>query len=78
MPRYFFDFSDANGKVFDRDGLDLADREAVREEVSATLSELARDLPPGEDRTTLIARVRDEAGGVLLIATLSLVVEWVT
>ena len=29
MPRYFFDFSDANGKVFDRDGLDLADREAA-------------------------------------------------
>lgn len=75
MPRYFLDFSDAKGKIVDREGIDLADRSAARAEVNTTLSELARDLPPDEDRMMLVARVRDEAGGVLMIATLSLVVE---
>lgn len=76
MPRYFFDFADEKGKIVDTEGLDLAGREAAREEVGATLSQLARDLPPDEGRMMLVARVRDETGDVLLIATLSLVVEW--
>ena len=77
MPRYFFDFSDGKRKLVDRNGIDLVDLAAVRAEANAALSELARDLPPDEDRATLVARVRDQAGVVLLMATLSRVVECV-
>lgn len=77
MPRYFFDFSDGKRKLVDRNGIELVDLAAVRAEANAALSELARELPPDEDRATLVARVRDQAGVVLLMATLSRVVEWV-
>ncbi len=75
MPRYFFDTSDGDRLIRDDEGLEMQDLEAVKVEAQKTLPHMAKDaLPDGEQRTFVVS-VRDEAGQVVVRATLSLVVE---
>ena len=76
MPCYYIDTDDDVLSVRDEEGQELANDAAAREMAHRVLPEMARQrLPDGEHRT-LTAAVRDEAGTVLYIATLSLMGEW--
>jgi hypothetical protein len=76
VPRYYFDVSDGDTFTKDDVGLELDGIEAARAEARKALPDIARDvLPEGGDRRTMTIRVRDEAGKVLITATLSLLIE---
>ena len=78
MPRFFFDINDGDRETPDREGTVLADAKAARDAAIAILPDLAREELPDGDRRVFVCKLRDEAGTVLFIATLSLVAEWVT
>jgi hypothetical protein len=71
MPRFFFDFHDGDHLALDREGTDLADMQAARDEATDTLLSIARDsLPPSGRARQLSVRVRDEHGQHLLTISL--------
>ncbi len=76
MPRYYFDEYDGETVTQDDEGLELDGIEAARAEARKALPDIARDvLPEDGDRRTMVVKVRDEAGKVLITATLSLLIE---
>ena len=76
MPRYYFDEYDGETVTQDDEGLELDGIEAARAEARKALPDIARDvLPEDGDRRTMVVKVRDEAGKVVLTATLSLLIE---
>ena len=76
MPRYYFDEYDGETVTQDDEGLELDGIEAARAEARKALPDIARDvLPEDGDRRTMVVKVRDEAGTVLITATLSLLIE---
>ncbi len=76
MPRYFFDTDDGDGFLWDDEGLDLDGIEAVRFQAQSGLADMARDVVPGDGiQRTMVVRVRDESGDVVLNASLVLRVE---
>jgi hypothetical protein len=76
VPRYYFDEYDGETVTQDDEGLELDGIEAARAEARKALPDIARDvLPEDGDRRTMVVKVRDEAGKVLITATLSLLIE---
>jgi len=76
VPRYFFDTCDQELCIPDPEGQELEDVEAARREAERALPEMAWDELPDGDRRTFVVSVRDEAGQVVLRASLSLMVEY--
>ncbi|WP_419952107.1 DUF6894 family protein [Methylobacterium sp.] len=76
MPRFFIDTDDGQFSAEDEEGAEFQDLEAARVEAISTLPEIAlhRNVTDGPREWT--ASVRDEAGQVLLRATLKLSVDW--
>jgi hypothetical protein len=75
MPRYYFDIADGALSGTDDVGLDFPNLQAARDNAVATLGEIAHDeLPDGDHRDFQIS-IRDEAGQILLTATLALRVD---
>lgn len=75
MPRYYFDLNDCGHDFPDDDGEECADIDVAHEAVLRTLSGIVGDkLPNGMERKFII-NVRDEAGTVVLTASMSLLIE---
>ena len=75
MPRFFFDIHDGETFTPDREGLDLDDLEAAKEEAKKTLPEIVKDEMPNGDRRDFTVDVKNAAGQIVWRITLSLVVE---
>jgi hypothetical protein len=76
MPRYYFDEYDGDTVTQDDEGLELDGIEAARAEARKALPDIARDvLPEDGDRRTMVVKVRDEAGKVVITATLTMLIE---
>ncbi len=75
MPRYFFDINDGDHSTRDDVGIELPDLQLARRKAIGVLPDLARDVLPDGDHHEITSMVRDDAGHVLLRATLSLSVE---
>lgn len=74
MPRYFFDFADANELYPDDQGTDLPDVESARLEAAKALAAIVKDKADGSSRDfTMI--VRTETGQVLLYARIKFEIE---
>ncbi|MER8638976.1 hypothetical protein NKJ81_27005 [Mesorhizobium sp. M0018] len=74
MPRYFFDFADANELYPDDQGTDLPDVESARLEAAKALAAIVKDKADGSSRDfTMI--VRTETGQVLLHARIKFEIE---
>ncbi len=77
MARYFFDTDDGDTYQEDEEGIDLDGMEEVRLQAQTGLSDMARDVVPGDGpERTMTVRVRDEGGNTVLRAALVLVVEF--
>ncbi|MER8608885.1 hypothetical protein NKI48_25560 [Mesorhizobium sp. M0644] len=74
MPRYFFDFADANDLYPDDQGTDLPDVEAARIEAAKALAAIVKDKADGSDRSFAMI-VRTETGEVLLHARIKFEIE---
>lgn len=78
MGQFFFDSHDNGRTARDEEGMDLADRDAAREQALSALPDIARDvLPRDGDRRDMIVDVRDASGRIVFTATLSLVARWI-
>jgi hypothetical protein len=75
MPLYFFDTTDTGLSHTDDEGIELDGLEIARQEALAMLGGIARDELPDGDAREFVVRIRDEAGSVLLTASLVLRVE---
>ncbi|TIT17708.1 MAG: hypothetical protein E5W81_26665 [Mesorhizobium sp.] len=74
MPRYFFDFADANDVYPDDQGTDLPDVEAAKVEAAKALAAIVKDKADGSDRSFAMI-VRTETGEVLLHARIKFEIE---
>jgi hypothetical protein len=70
MALFFFDTRDNSNFVRDEIGLDLDGIDAVRDEATRGLADLARDALPGTIRRELAVEVRDYADQAVLRAAL--------
>jgi hypothetical protein len=75
MPRFFFDIHGGEGFTPDRQGLELDDLEAAKDEAKKTLPEIVKDEMPDGDRRDFTVDVKNVAGQIVWRVTLSLVVE---
>jgi hypothetical protein len=66
MPVFYFDTWDGDHFIRDDIGDELPDLQAVKDEASRFLGELARDVLPGSVKRVLKVEVRDEWGPVML------------
>ncbi|ARP67748.1 hypothetical protein A9K65_013945 [Mesorhizobium sp. WSM1497] len=71
MPRYFFDFWEDGNLIADKEGTDLPDFEAARDEGFLDLMELANDILPRNGAHELKLVVRDEAGRDVIALSLN-------
>src|SRR5690349_8380141 len=76
VPRYRFDIDDGRRNIADTEGSNLLDREQAREEAINIALELARDGLPDGDQRTVLCKVRDDAGALVLRVSLSINAEW--
>lgn len=72
MPTFFFDIHDGTGPVADVEGSTLANIGAAQLEATETLTQMARELFPGNDEKQISIDVRDEDGNALLTVALRL------
>ena len=70
MPRFYFDSRDGDSFIFDEDGLTFPDIETARDQATAALADMARDVLPGSLRRELTIEVRDENKEALLRTSL--------
>jgi uncharacterized protein DUF6894 len=71
MPRYYFDFHDGAEVSTDREGTELPNMQAARDEATETLLSIAKDaLPPRGKARELSVRVRSDQDGHLLTISL--------
>jgi hypothetical protein len=75
MPLYFFDTADTGLSHTDDEGIELDGLETARQEALAMLGGIARDELPDGDAREFVVRIRNDAGSVLLTASLVLRVE---
>jgi hypothetical protein len=76
LPRYYFDTNDGETLVADDEGLDLYGLKEARLQAQAALADIARDHVPGDgNQRTMLCRVRDESGKVVLLASLVLMMQ---
>ena len=76
MPRYYFDVDDGQRKLIDDDGSALPDPEAARDQALAMLPSFARVALTGEGSREVTVAVRNEAGGAVFTATMTLRSQW--
>ena len=76
MARFFIDTDDDALVVLDEEGQEFPNVETARNAAQRVLPDMARQKMPDNERRTFAARVRDENGAVVYVATLSLVGEW--
>ena len=60
MSRFYFDSRDGENFIHDEDGLEFPDLETARDQATAALADMARDVLPGSIRRELTIEVRDE------------------
>ncbi|WP_407927544.1 DUF6894 family protein [Belnapia mucosa] len=72
MPRYFWTLHDGANHYEDDEGVEIACIEDVQAEAMQFLPEYAKNIPSTLGAQTLVANVRDEAGRLVLQATMSL------
>ena len=60
MPLYYFDSRDGDSFIFDEEGLEFSDVETARDQVTAALADMAKDVLPGSGRRELAIEVRDK------------------
>jgi hypothetical protein len=75
MPRFFFDSHDGDDFTPDREGVDLEDLDAAKEEAKKALRDIIWDELPVGGRRDFTVDVKDVAGQIVWRVTLSLVVE---
>ncbi len=78
MPRFYIDTSDQERFLRDEEGFEFMDVEAAKNAAVDALPDMARDELPDGDNRTFIAVVRDDQGQILLQATMSFGVTWMT
>ncbi len=78
MPRFYIDTSDQETLLLDEEGHEFEDVEDARTAAIDALPDMARDVLPDGDNRAFIAIVRDEHSRVLLQASLSFNVVWLT
>jgi hypothetical protein len=72
VPRFlFFDVHDDEAVLLDEEGIELPDLEAVKHQAAMSLAELAADVVQGSSRRFLSVQVRDEAGDLVVVATMT-------
>jgi hypothetical protein len=76
VPRFFFDTYDGDLIIPDDEGQELEGLEAAKAVAQEELPHIARDELPDGDQRTFIVSVRDEAGEVVMRATLLLAMEY--
>ena len=75
MPRFFFDVHDGEDFAPDRQGVDLDDLDAAKDEARKALRDIIWDELPVGDRRDFTVDVKNTAGEIVWRVTLSLVVE---
>jgi hypothetical protein len=69
MHRYYFDVREGGCLIVDEEGMELPTFEAVQEEATQSLADMARSvvrrMPPGDEDREMRVEVRDEASSVL-------------
>ncbi len=76
MPHYFFDTDAGEHFIEGQEPFDLYGMKEVRLQAQAALADIARDHVPGDaDQRTMTCRVRDEAGKIVLLASLVLMIQ---
>jgi len=75
MPRFFFDIHDGEDFTPDRQGVDLDDLDAAKDEARKALRDIIWDELPVGDRRDFTVDVKNMAGEIVWRVTLSLVVE---
>lgn len=62
MTRYYFDIRDGQDLYPDEEGLELTDQKAAEIEAARALGDLAKDLPPLDERKHVAIKVRALSG----------------
>lgn len=62
MTRYYFDIRDGQDLYPDEEGLELTDQKAAEIEAARALGDLAKDLPPLDERKHVAIEVRALSG----------------
>ena len=75
MPHYYFDCVDGHREIGDEEGVDLANLEEARSEAIRAIDGFAKGKVPAGDRRDFRLAIREEAGPVLIVVSLSLRVE---
>ena len=76
MNRYFFDLHNGNGLTRDDEGVEIASRETIAQEVARILVDVAREELPAGNRTVISVTVRNEAGKTISTASLTFDSQW--
>ncbi len=76
MTRYFFDLQNGDGQTLDEQGMELASREAVMQEVTRILVDIARDELPDGVGTRISVSVRTDIGEPVSVSTLTFQNRW--
>lgn len=76
MTRYFFDLRNGDGQTLDEQGLELPSRDAVMQEVTRILVDVARDELPGGVGTEISVSVRTDIGKTVSVSTLMFQNQW--
>jgi hypothetical protein len=75
MPRYYFDTDDGEHFIEGQEPFDLYGMKEARLQAQAALADIARDhVPSDADQRTMMCRVRDESGTIVLLASLVLMI----
>jgi hypothetical protein len=75
MPHYYFDCENGHREIRDEEGVDLANLEEARSEAIRAIDALAKGKIPEGDRRDFRLAIREEAGPVFMVVSLSLRVE---
>ncbi|OOG72910.1 hypothetical protein BLJAPNOD_05133 [Ensifer sp. M14] len=76
MTRYFFDLNNGDGKTVDEEGQELGSRNAIMQEVTRILVDVARDELAVGQGTEISVSVRTDVGKAVSVATLTFENEW--
>ena len=75
MPHFFFDFDDGETQTSDSTGAEVESLEIASCAAAASLSEFATERWPRGDQSFISMKIRDDRGSILVVASLSLVIE---
>jgi hypothetical protein len=76
MTRYYLDLHNSDGETRDEQGVELGSRDAVLQEVTRILMDVARDELPDRNRTDISVFVRTDIGKTVSVATLTFRNQW--